>query len=144
MVGIVDINNGAITYLNSGLMPTSGASTYLTPANILVYSKPKQAAMQLNIAGLAGSYDSNVSFTVAPSGSFNGNGYSSALIVMSSWQFFDSTTALHNTSLNSADPQFANVEQTPLFIKISSSSFLTYIPFKTTGVYSRRNSRISL
>lgn len=119
MVGIVDVNNGAITYLNSGLMPTVGAPTYLTPANILVYSKPKQAAMQLNIAGLAGSYDSNVSFTVAPSASFNGNGYSTALIVMSSWQFFDPTTALHNTSLNSADPQFANVEQTPLFIKIS-------------------------
>ena len=136
MVGIIDINNGAITYQNSGVMPTAGASTYLTPVNIAVYSKPKQAAMQLNIAGLAGSYDSNVSFTVAPSGSFNGNGYSSALIVMSSWQFFDSTTALAAGSLASVNPQFANVEQTPISIMISTGSYLTYIPFKTTGVYS--------
>ena len=86
MVGIIDINNGAITYLNSGVMPASVAdSTYLSPANIAVYSKPKQTAMQLNIAGKAGSYDSSVSFTVAPSGSYNGNSLSAGLIVMSSW-----------------------------------------------------------
>ena len=85
MIGIVNVNNGAITYLNSGVMPTIGASTYLSPVNILVYSKPKQTAMQLNIAGLAGSYDSNVSFTVAPSGSYQGNSYSTALIVITSW-----------------------------------------------------------
>ena len=85
MVGKIDINNGAITYLNSGVMPAVSASTYLSPVNIQVYSKPKQAAMQLNIAGKAGSYDSNVSFTVAPSGSYQGNSKSACLIVMSSW-----------------------------------------------------------
>lgn len=136
MVGVLDTNNGAIRYLQAGPMPTSGASTYLTPVNILVYSKPKQAAMQLNIAGLAGAYKSNVNFTIAPSGSFNGNSYSSAVIVLSSWQFYVGSSALASTSLGSADPQFANVEQTPLTIKISSTSYLTYIPFKTTGVYS--------
>jgi hypothetical protein len=45
MIGIIDTNNGAITYLNSGPRPTAGASTYLVPANIAVYSKPKQSAM---------------------------------------------------------------------------------------------------
>ena len=109
MVGSMDVNNGAITYLNSGGMPTSGASTYLSPVNIQVYSKPKQASMQLNIAGKAGSYDSGVSFTVSPSGSYQGNSYSTALIVMSSWQFYDQTTALSSTSLASSNPQFANV-----------------------------------
>lgn len=136
MVGFIDITNGAITYLQTGTAPTSGNPTYLSPQNILVYSKPKQSAMQLNIAGLAGSYMSNISFTVAPSSSFNANGYSSALIVMSSWQFFDSNTALSSTSLSSANPIFTNVEQTPLCLKISSTSYLTYIPFKTTAVYS--------
>ena len=117
MVGIIDINNGAITYLNSGVMPNNiSDSTYLSPANIAVYSKPKQTAMQLNIAGKAASYDSNISFTVAPSGSYAGNSLSASLIVLSSWQFYDSTTVLSSTSLASADPQFANVEQTPLFI----------------------------
>jgi len=138
MVGILDTNNGAIRYLHAGARPTMGASTYLTPANILVYSKPKQTAMQLNIAGLAGSYKSNVNFTISPSASFNGNSYSSAVIVMSSWQFYVSSSSLSPTSTASVDPQFANVanvEQTPLTIQVSSTSFLTYIPFTTTGVY---------
>jgi hypothetical protein len=135
MIGFIDITNGAITYLQSGPVPTAGNPTYLSPQNILVYSKPIKAAMQLNIAGLAGSYMSNISFTVAPSPTFNGNGYSTALIVISSWQFYDSSTALSSTSLGSANPVFANVEQTPLCLKISSTSFLTYIPFMTTAVY---------
>ena len=90
--------------------------------------------MQLNIAGLAGSYDSNVSFTVDPSNSYSGTTYSSCLIVISSWNFFDSLTALSSTSIASLDPQFANVEQTPLSMLISTGSYLTYIPFKTTGL----------
>lgn len=109
MVGFIDITNGAITYLHAGPVPTVSNPTYLSPQNILVYSKPKKAAMQLNIAGLAGSYMSNISFTVSPSTSFNGNGYSTALIVMSSWQFFDSSTVLASTSLASVNPAFANV-----------------------------------
>lgn len=109
MVGYVDITNGAITYLQAGPLPTVAASTYLVPQNILVYSKPQQAAMALNIAGLAGSYMSNISFTVAPSSSFNGNGYSTALIVVSSWQFYDSSTVLSSTSLASVNPTFANI-----------------------------------
>ncbi len=136
MIGIVDITNGAVTYLNAGLRPTGGSSTQITPQNIQVYSKPKKSTMKLNIAGLAGSYVSNVKFTVSPSSSFNANGYSSCLIVMSSWQFFDSNTALSATSIASANPQFANIEQTPLCLKISSTSYMTYIPFKTTGLYS--------
>lgn len=109
MIGFVDITNGAITYLQSGPLPTAGASTYLVPQNILVYSKPKQSQMQLNIAGLAGSYGTNISITVAPSASYNANGYSSALIIMSSWQFFDSTTSLTTTTLSSVDPAYNNV-----------------------------------
>lgn len=109
MVGFVDTNNGEITYLQAGSRPVTGSSTYLTPMNILVYAKPKQAAMQLNIAGLAGSYRSGVSFTVSPSNSYQGTTYSSGLIVISSWQFYDSLTGLSSTSLASADPVFANV-----------------------------------
>lgn len=112
MIGFIDINNGAVTYLNSGSQPGvvgNATATQLTPQNIQVYSKPIQSTMKLNIAGLAGSYVSSIKFTVAPSSSFNANGYSSCLIVMSSWQFFDSNTALSATSLASVDPQFANV-----------------------------------
>lgn len=136
MVGYIDITNGVITYLQSGPLPTVGAPTYITPQNVLVYSKPKQSAMAINIAGLAGSYMSNISITVAPSATYNGNGYSSALIVMSSWQFYDSITSLASSSLASVNPVFANIEQTPLFLKITSTSYLTFIPFKTSGVYS--------
>ncbi len=91
--------------------------------------------MQINIAGLAGSYGTNISITVAPSATFNGNGYSTALIIVSNWQFFDSTTGLTTTTLGSVDPAYNNVEQLPLCIKISSSSYLTYIPFRTSGIY---------
>jgi hypothetical protein len=135
MVGFVDINNGAVTYLHSEPLPVVAAPTYLVPTNLAVYTKPKQATMQLNIAGLAGSYRSSVTFTVAPSASFSGTTYSTALIVMSSWQFYDSLTTLASGSLSSTNPQFANIEQTPLCLQITSTSFLTYIPFTTTAIY---------
>lgn len=91
--------------------------------------------MQLNIAGLAGSYSSNSKLTVAPSATYQGTTYSSCILIVSSWQFYDSLTALSATSLGAVDPHFANIEQTPLSIKISETSFLTHIPFKTLGVY---------
>jgi len=65
--------------------------------------------MQLNIAGLTASYQSNITFTVSPSGLFSGTTYSTALIVISSWQFYDSSTSLSTTSLNSANPMFSNI-----------------------------------
>ena len=98
-------------------------------------NKPKQANMQLNIAGLAGSYASNIDFTVVPSNLYEGTTYSSCLIVMSSWNFLDGLTSLSSTSLASVNPQFANVEQKPLSLQISSSNYLTYIPLTTTGTY---------
>jgi hypothetical protein len=109
MIGYIDTTNGAITYLHSEPLPTntpSITSTYIVPQNILVYSKPKKSTMKLNIAGLAGSYMSNIDFTVSPSGIFSGTTYSTALIVMSSWNFYDSNTALSTTSLGLADPDF--------------------------------------
>lgn len=136
MVGTVDTNNGAITYLHAEPRPVSGQPTYLMPNNIAVYSKPKQNAMELNIAGLAGSYKSNIKFTVVPSASFSGNSYATAVIVLSSWQFFDSLTVLNAISTSSINPTFGNIEQTPLSLKISSTLFLTYIPLRTSGVYS--------
>jgi hypothetical protein len=143
MIGFIDTTNGAITYLQSGQDPSVGAAsnTYLMPAsfvpttNAQMPNKPKRANMQLNIAGLAGSYVSNINFTVVPSGLYQGTTYSSCLIVMSSWNFLDSLTSLSTTSLASADPQFANVEQTPLSLQISSSNYLTYIPLRTTGLF---------
>lgn len=54
---------------------------------------------------------------------------------MSSWVFFDSITAFSSASLLNANPVYANVEQTPFCIKITSSSYLTFIPFKTSTTY---------
>lgn len=143
MIGYIDTNNGAITYLQSGQNPGAGAgsNTYLAPVyfipttNAQMPNKPKQASMQLNIAGLAGSYVSNINFTVVPSNLYQGTTYSSCLIVMSSWNFLDSRTSLSTTSLASSDPQYANVEQTPVSLQISASNYLTYIPLKTGGLY---------
>jgi len=116
LIGYVETNNGAITYLQTAQNPlVGGANTALTPvsfaptSNAQMPNKPKQAGMQLNIAGLAGSYSSNVSFTVVPSNLFQATTYSACLIVMSSWKFLDSLTTLSNTSLSSTNPQFANV-----------------------------------
>ena len=58
-------------------------------------------------------------------------------MIVSDWEFFDSTTSLSNASLLLSDPIFANVEQTPKSIYMSQySSYLTYIPLKTVGVFS--------
>lgn len=136
LIGKIDITTGLITYMNSEPMPAVGTTTYLLPENVAVYSKPKSTSTLLNVAGKAASYMSNISFSVSPSGSFAGNSYSSALIVVSNWNFFDSTSSLASTSLSSVDPIFANVEQTPLSLQLTSTNYLTYIPFTTTAGYS--------
>ena len=62
MIGFIDTTNGAITYLQAGQLPQAAASTYLLPTyfapttNAQMPNEPQQASMQLNIAGLAGSY----------------------------------------------------------------------------------------
>lgn len=68
----------------------------------------------MDLAGEAGSYMDNIQIYITPgSASFDA------------------------ASLESANPIFANVEQTPMYIFMEEySSYLTYIPLKTTGVYS--------
>lgn len=106
MVGIIDTTNGAITYLNSEAWPlyTGCSTTCINPVNISVYSKPQRTSMQFNVMGLAGSYKSNVTFTVQPSSSFTPTTYSAGLIVKTSWQFYDSLTSLASSSLSSVYP----------------------------------------
>ena len=141
LIGYIDTNNGAITYLQAGQLPVSGAATYLQPVffapttNPQMPNKPKQTSMQLNIAGLAGSYQSSVNLTVVPSALFSASSYSACLILVSTWNFFDSHSALANASLLSANPTFANVEQAPLSLQTGTSSYLTVIPLKTSGTY---------
>lgn len=133
MIGFIQTTNGAITYLHSEAMPNLGAPTFLNPSTVAVYSTTQQTGMMLNVAGQAGSYMSNVSISVTPSNAFTGSSYSTSLIIMSSWQFYDSTTALSASSLSSGDPIFANIEQTPMCLQISSTSYLTYIPFTSAS-----------
>lgn len=141
LIGFIDTNNGAITYLQAGQLPVSGAATYLQPVYFLPTSnpqmpnKPKQTAMQLNIAGLAGSYQATANLSVVPSALYSGTTYSACLIFVSTWNFFDSHSSLDNTSINSADPVFANVEQKPLSLQVGTSTYLTVLPLKTSGLY---------
>ena len=58
-------------------------------------------------------------------------------MVVSDWKVFDDNSAFSAASLASANPIFANVEQTPMHLYLEEySSYLTYIPLKTTGVFS--------
>ena len=76
--------------------------------------------------------------TITPgTASFNANTYSAALMIVSDWKVFDDTTAFSAASVANANPLFKNVEQTPVYIYMQQySSYLTYIPIETTGVYS--------
>lgn len=73
---------------------------------------------------------------VKPTASFFGNSYSTALIITSTWNWFDSTSFINtaNLSMSGASyPTYTNDHQKPLSLNIGTDLFLTYIPFTTTG-----------
>lgn len=98
-------------------------------------AKPRQAATKILLAGQAGSYKNKIQLRVEPSISmtFSGTKYSTSLIILSSWNWFDTTTVYNSASLNSMDPTYPifiqNDHQKPMSLQLGKDQYLTYIPF---------------
>lgn len=120
-------------------MPILGSRTYkLFSSVVSVSAKPKQLTTKIKLEGRAGSYMNNVQVTVQPTppGTFTGTSYSTSLIILSSWNWFDSTTSIDAANISSGNPLyplFLNNHQKPLSLQLTSSSYLTYIPFTLAG-----------
>lgn len=135
MVGVYNTITRQIQYLNVEPQPVSPNPTYIMPTSVSLSAKPKVLTNKIQLAGYAGSYKSNVNITITPGGgTYSGNGYSSALIVVSDWRWFDDSSSFASLSLASNNPQFQNVEQTPKSIFMPrNQKYFTYIPLKTTA-----------
>jgi hypothetical protein len=90
MVGIYNIDSRVITYKYIEPKPKLGSPTYkIFTSFVSVSSKPKRTNTKIQLTGNAGSYKDNVTITVSPaSGTFSGTTYSTALIIVSSWNWF--------------------------------------------------------
>lgn len=135
MVGVYNTITRQITYLQIEPRPISPNPTYIEPSSASLSAKPKVTTNKIQLAGYAGSYKNNVNITITPgTGSYSATTYSAALIVVSDWNWYDSTSSFSSTSLGSANPVFANVEQTPKSLYMPrNQKYLTYIPLKTTS-----------
>lgn len=135
MVGVYNTITRQISYLQIEPRPILSNPTYIEPSAASLSAKPKVLTNKIQLAGYAGSYKSNINITITPgTGSYSGTTYSSALIVVSDWNWFDSTSSLASGSLSSTNPVFANGEQTPQSIYMPrNQKYLTYIPLKTTS-----------
>lgn len=100
---------------------------------VAVSVKPKQSGTKLQLSGKAGSYKNNISLTVSPgpTNSYTSNKLSASIIILSTWNWFDSTSAYNTLSTTAAAnyPTFANNHQKPLSLQIGKDQYLTYIPF---------------
>jgi hypothetical protein len=139
MSGIYNVETRTITYKAIEEQPVVGKRTYLAPANVAVSVKPRSASTKILLAGQAGSYKNNIELKVvaATSNSFQGAKYGTSLIILSSWNWFDSTTVYNSGSLNSMVPGYPtftqNDHQRPMSLMLAKDQYLTYIPFLKTG-----------
>jgi hypothetical protein len=141
MSGIYNTETRTITYNSIEVLPVSGSRTYKQFLSMVAVSaKPKQLGTKLQLAGQAGSYKNDIEFTVQPAatGTFSGTTLSTSLIILSTWNWFDSTSSIDSSNISSVTalfPQFVNNHQKPLSMKLGTDSYLTYIPFTTTGLH---------
>lgn len=109
MMGIYNTQTRMITYKYIEPMPVFGAPTYLSlSALVSMGSLPLQSGSKIQLAGQAGSYQNNVSITVSPTGTYSASSYSSGLIIMSTWNWFDSTSSYNLWSTSNVNPVYAN------------------------------------
>lgn len=109
MVGVYNVNTRQIRYLNIEPRPISPNPTYIVPGTALISSQSKVTTNKIQLAGYAGSYRNNVNITITPgTPTYSALTYSAALIIVSDWNWFDSTSSFSALSLASANPQFQN------------------------------------
>ncbi len=141
MSGIYNTETRTITYNGIEVMPVAGSRTYKQfLSSVPVSAKPKQVATKIQLAGQAGSYKNDIEISVQPAGTgtFSGTSLSTSLIILSTWNWFDSTTSIDSANISSLVvnyPQFSNNHQKPLSLKLGTDSYLTYIPFTTSGLH---------
>lgn len=139
MSGIYNIDTRSITYRAIEMIPAPGSRTYKdNTLSVPISTKPKQLATKIQLAGKAGSYQNDVRMDIQPfpSGTFSGNTFSTSLIILSTWNWFESSTIIDTANISSPTlgyPTFTNDHQTPLSLQISPNSYLTYIPFTRTS-----------
>lgn len=134
MVGVYNTIARQIFYLQIEPEPVVNNPTYIQPATVSLSAKPKVLTNKIQLAGYAGSYKSNINITITPGTSYSGTTYSSSLIVVSDWNWFDASSSLSTLSLNLTNPLLANAEQTPKSIYMPrNQKYLTYIPLKTSA-----------
>lgn len=138
MVGVYNVNTRQIRYLDIETRPISPNPTYLVPGTALISSQSKVLTNKIQLAGYAGSYKDNINITVlSGTPTYAASSYSASLIIVSDWNWFDTTSSLAALSLSSVNPIFRNNEQTPKSVYLpTSQKYLTYIPILTTGTYS--------
>lgn len=138
MSGIYNVETRTITYRAIEEQPVVGKRTYLAPANVAVSAKPRSASTKIQLAGQAGSYQNKIELKVVAAliNSFQGTKYGTSLIILSSWNWFDSTTVYNSASFSAAGgyPTFTqNDHQRPMSLMLAKDQYLTYIPFLKTG-----------
>ena len=133
MVGVMDVNTRVVRYLEIEPRPTSGNPTYKLAAGASLTSKPKVLTNKIQLAGNAGSYKDDIIIDITPGNMpYSASTYEAALIIVSDWQFFDDSSTFHTNTTSSANPLFAYVEQSPLWIYLpNNEKYLTYIPLET-------------
>lgn len=85
--------------------------------------KPKQLTTKIQLAGQAGSYKNDIKLVVTPStlNTFRGTNFRTALIILSTWNWFDSTTIYSTPTVTTSattPPVFTNDHQKPLSLQL--------------------------
>lgn len=107
MIGIFNKNTREIRYLQVEPRPVFGQLTYKAPSAIPISAKPKVTSNKIELAGKAGSYADGIDIVITPSsGTYSAASYSAALITVSNWQYFDSTSSYPAAFIGVGNPNF--------------------------------------
>jgi hypothetical protein len=102
-----------------------------------VNSKTQVTATQLQLNGKAGSYAASVQVDIDPVANTYALSTAAAIIVVSSWETYTSLSALASLTNNNSVTTFGTDCNSPLYLAITSSNFMTFIPFiGTTTAFS--------
>ena len=91
-------------------------------AGASLVSKPKKITNKIDLAGKAGSYKDAITIDITPGNfPYSGSSFSAALIIVSDWQFFDSSSTYHTNTTSNPNPTFTYTEQSPLWLYLPNN-----------------------
>lgn len=118
-------------YMENTFTWTPSAATYTT--------KTQVSTTLVQLSGKAGSYADSIQVDIAPvATTYSLTTSPSAIIIVSSWQLYNSLSSLNSTSNNNSVLTFGADENSPLFLTMTPTNYLTFIPFaaSTTTAFS--------